>query len=172
MSNASFTERIENARLAWGALDTRRRNLILFVVISALALLAVTWGMAQSREAQRLNATLQQLAKQEAAFYAQANEAKALIKMPSRSTAVANADVPALQAVAGEGVSVTAVPGGGFRLMSASMPYAKWWALCAELDRRFGLTLSALELAPKQDVKQNVSFDMTLVLAQRGSSAP
>jgi type II secretory pathway component PulM len=165
-------ERIDNARLAWTALDARRRNLILLIVFGALALVAVALGMAQSREAKRLNDVLQQLARQEATFYNQANEAKSLLKRPASANAVANADVPALQTLAGEGVSVTAAPGGGFRLMSASMPYAKWWSLCAELDRKFGLTMSALELAPKQDVKQNVSFDMTLVPAQRGGRAP
>jgi hypothetical protein len=169
---SGMREWIENARQAWKMLDARQRNVILVPTLFMVALVVVLQAMSQLRESRSQVAVLEQLAIQEAAFYTQANEAKSLLKRPASSSAVVNADVPAIMALAGEGVSVTAAPGGGFRLMSASMPYAKWWSLCAELDRKFGLTMSALELAPKQDVKQNVSFDMTLVPAQRGGRAP
>lgn len=162
MSADSVVERIDNLRLAWRSMDAGRRNLVVFCSVGLGVLLALGLAVAQARESTRLNGVLQQLAHQEAQFYADASEAKALLQTPESSKGLEEATVAAVQALAGEGVSVTPSGAGGFRLMSASMRYTQWWALCGELDRRFGLTLSALELAPKQDVKENISFDMTV----------
>ncbi len=158
----ALQERLDSARIAWGSVEAGRRRLLMWGLLAGAALVAASLAIAQARESRRLAAALQQLSQQEAQFDAHAKEAAALLKVAAVPKTMADADLPALQALAGQGVSVTAAPGGGFRLMSASMPYTAWWALCDELDRRYGLTLTALELAPKQDVKENISIDMTV----------
>ncbi|MBL8521859.1 MAG: type II secretion system protein M [Betaproteobacteria bacterium] len=163
--------KIERLQQAWATLDASHRRLAAGVCLVALAIGGVAWFQSQRNEARMLERALASLARQEAAFNVEAREAKALQAMPAGAQATTEADLAAIQSLAGEGVSVTAVPGGGYRLMSASVPYARWWALCDELDRRHGLTMSALEWAPKQDVKDNVSFDMTVSVAT-GARAP
>jgi type II secretory pathway component PulM len=157
----TIAERIEPVLQRWRALDPRWQRVLAqwgVVVAAGLALLVL---FALSREGEKLERSLAALAVTQARFDADAKEARALLALPVSASATSAADVAALQALAGEGIVVT-VTGDAFRLMGASIAYARWWNLLAELDRRHGLTMVALELAPKQDVKENISFDMTV----------
>ena len=146
----------------WNSLESYVRQFVVAITVFAVCGFAMTTFLSMRKESASLENALLKLQVAQARMAEDAATAKLLLTRPEAMQTAVVADVPGIQTLAGEGVSVTVAPGGGFRLMSASIPYAKWWALCAELDRRFGLTMSALELAPKQDVKQNVSFDMTV----------
>lgn len=149
------------ARERWRGLDARSRSRWLLAAggLALLVLYAFLWLPTQ-REHARLETRLAALQRDEAAMAVQSREALALLAQPA-GRAANPTDLAAVQALAGEGVSVSAQPGGGFRLMSAAFPTARWGALLDDLNRR-GLVLKTLELAPKQDVKENVSFDMVI----------
>jgi type II secretory pathway component PulM len=153
-------------RARWAGLDARSRRMALIgsALGAGLLVFALVWQPAM-REQQRLASRLAALKQDEVRLQTMAAEARGLLATPvgKVATDLAVAHVESLaREVGGEGIAVSAAPGGQVRLMSAATPFPAWWALVDELHRRHGVVLTRLELSPKPDAKDQVAFDMVL----------